>query len=133
MTTFNPSTHAASVSDIAFTPSNPGSIYFSDVTLSYSVLLIFNEKITTQNLRGTVATPNPPGAVDPVTGSFAITNHTVAMNSALAQCTGVYPMDVDFSTAPYNEPKQATVNPLPVPTSGSGATSMETAPPMPPT
>lgn len=102
-TTFNISSHAATVSGIGFAYNNPGTISFDNVSLHYSVIFIFNEDVNTYDLKATLLTPSAPGPVDPATGKFAVGYHQVELNQGRAEATGMTSFSVNFATEPARD------------------------------
>lgn len=121
--TYNLVSHAASLTGtgcgINFLEQVPGSIYFSPGSLSYSLMLgLVTDKVSWNNLQGTILTPTPPG---PVTGSgtslsFDITHHAVSMNhGTVSDTAGYIDPPMNFETG-NNDPV--------TPTSGTGTITL---------
>ena len=90
--TFNPVTHAAAVSGIAFIYNNPGTVSVENVTLSYGSIFL-GATVTTDNLLGTIYTPS--GTIGPVQpdGSFDNSYHYVGLEWRTSQSRRTRPLE----------------------------------------
>ena len=116
--TFNSATHAAAVSGIAFSYSNPGTVSVENVTISYGSAFL-GATVTTDNLLATIYTP--AGTIGPVQpdGYFDNSYHYVELNGGQAHLVGrgllsSYTYDFNFAAAPISNQAAGAAGPLTV-------------------
>jgi hypothetical protein len=120
--TFDPATHVATATGIAFSYNKPGTVFFENVTVKYGNF-ITGADITTNNMKATVYTPT--GTIGPVQpdGTFDNTYHYVELNAGTAHVAGrvifiPFTYDYDFGGTPASNQATGTAGPLTV--SGAG-------------
>jgi hypothetical protein len=130
--TFNASTHAATITGLAFSYNKPGTLQFDNVTMTFgsydSWFLPTGAQVKTNGLKATLYTNS--GTVGPVNsdGTFGNSYHNVEINSGTAVSDGkaggvtigALAQTFDLGANPASSTGTGTAGPISVALSGSG-------------